>query len=204
MPLNFPTTASIGQIYSSGSSAQYQWNGSYWRLGTPPQASVLTATSASALGGTTPVILRASNVSIQTIPNETSTLVTNWGTSLNNTAGQWDATTGLFTAAYSSTYLVSAQLNWFGLTPQEVGRTFSVSILQISPLISVFGSAEYLSVSTAFRTNTSTGYATTIVNVNAGDTIGVRAFHNNGSPVDLAGTLNQFNMVEISNKIQRQ
>ena len=35
MPLSFPTSPSLNQLYSSGSSAIYQWNGSYWDIQNP-------------------------------------------------------------------------------------------------------------------------------------------------------------------------
>lgn len=47
MPLIFPTSPTVNQTYQSGSSATYQWNGSFWALAAPPTATVLTATSAS-------------------------------------------------------------------------------------------------------------------------------------------------------------
>lgn len=45
MPLIFPTSASIDQLYQSGSSATYKWNGSFWQIAAPAQTglSVLTA-----------------------------------------------------------------------------------------------------------------------------------------------------------------
>lgn len=35
MPLIFPSTPTLGQTYASGSSAVYQWNGSYWETVAP-------------------------------------------------------------------------------------------------------------------------------------------------------------------------
>lgn len=35
MPLIFPSSPTIGQTYASGSSALYQWNGSYWETAAP-------------------------------------------------------------------------------------------------------------------------------------------------------------------------
>ena len=46
MPLIFPTNPTPNQTYQSGSSATYQWNGSYWDTITPPTQIVLNATNA--------------------------------------------------------------------------------------------------------------------------------------------------------------
>jgi hypothetical protein len=43
MPLIFPTSPTLGQTYSSGSSAVYQWNGSYWGLRSLPSTISLNA-----------------------------------------------------------------------------------------------------------------------------------------------------------------
>ena len=48
MPLQFPSNPTINQTYSSGSSATYTWNGTYWQTTLPPTQTILVATSASA------------------------------------------------------------------------------------------------------------------------------------------------------------
>ena len=47
MALQFPSNPTLNQTYSSGSSATYTWNGSFWQTTLPPTQTVLTATSAS-------------------------------------------------------------------------------------------------------------------------------------------------------------
>jgi hypothetical protein len=47
MPLSFPTNPTVNQTYQSGSSATYQWNGSYWQTTLPPTQTVLNAINAT-------------------------------------------------------------------------------------------------------------------------------------------------------------
>jgi hypothetical protein len=47
MPLIFPSSPSSGQLYQSGSSATYQYNGQFWTTVTPPTAIFESAASAS-------------------------------------------------------------------------------------------------------------------------------------------------------------
>ena len=47
MALQFPINPNLNQTYSSGSSATYTWNGSYWQTTLPPTQTILFATSAS-------------------------------------------------------------------------------------------------------------------------------------------------------------
>jgi len=53
MPLQFPASASVGQIYQTGTSATYRWNGTYWQTVLPPIATSLTATVATTASGVT-------------------------------------------------------------------------------------------------------------------------------------------------------
>ena len=47
MALIFPTSPTLNQTYSSGSSSTYQWNGTFWQTITPPTQVIVTALSAS-------------------------------------------------------------------------------------------------------------------------------------------------------------
>lgn len=47
MPISFPTSPTTGQLYQSGSSAAYTWDGTKWIVSTPPVATALVATSLS-------------------------------------------------------------------------------------------------------------------------------------------------------------
>jgi hypothetical protein len=47
MALQFPSNPTIGQTYQSGSSATYQWVGTYWDIIVPPEITTLLAVSAS-------------------------------------------------------------------------------------------------------------------------------------------------------------
>jgi hypothetical protein len=47
MPLIFPSSPTLGQTYSSGSSAIYQWDGSHWDLKTVSSPPVMVALTAS-------------------------------------------------------------------------------------------------------------------------------------------------------------
>jgi hypothetical protein len=183
MALSFPTNPTVNQLYQSGSSATYQWNGSYWAISAPAQTglSILTAsyservaniqaeppttgtgsfwydidtgnsyikydtswvpvqsntinaTSASfaesasqaisssravsASFATTASVLpipatsiQASNTTTQTFANLQSTTITGWTDNIAINAGEWNASTGVFTSAGPGTYMVACSL----------------------------------------------------------------------------------------------
>ena len=69
MPLLFPNTPIVGQNYSSGSSAIYQWNGTYWETVAPKLlTSASFAQTSSFAENVTPYIVTAYANATYTLP----------------------------------------------------------------------------------------------------------------------------------------
>ena len=169
MALNFPSNPALDQLYQSGSSSTYLWNGDYWETSIPPTQVFVTALSSSfattaslatrvrstassqnvqknvlfvdsgtgvahvdaglrynpstnlltttaSLAVTASVLptpatsIQASNTTAQTFANLQSTTITGWTNQIAINAGEWNASTGVFTSAGPGTYLVACSL----------------------------------------------------------------------------------------------
>lgn len=73
MAISFPQTPTINQTYSSGSSATYQWNGTFWSVITPPSTIFSNAVTAS-FSQTSSFLLGSQTYLIPTPGNGASTL----------------------------------------------------------------------------------------------------------------------------------
>ena len=66
MSLIFPSSASIGQIYISGSSTTYRWTGTYWETLLPSSHTVATAATASYINTEYGEAVLATNINLST------------------------------------------------------------------------------------------------------------------------------------------
>ena len=156
-------------------------------------------TSWSDFTGTT--LVQAQNTSGQSIANNTTPTITNWTNLYTQSDAEWNATTGVFTATKSGTYLVSSNLTYAAKTAAQTANTVRVLIFKNSSSIAA-------SVMAAINTTTvvkGTGTATAILNLVVGDTITIRTFHDLGSAALLNTTdgWNNVTIQEISSKIRR-
>jgi hypothetical protein len=139
-------------------------------------------TSASFLAGGTETYIRANNVSGQSIPNSTTTTITNWTNVTVQNAAEWNPTTGIFTATKAGTYSVSAHLFYVGSTANAIGNEVNVGV-------SVNSNAVAVATNTATTTSAvdrPTGFASVIVNLVPTNTIRIISFQNLGGPRSLS------------------
>lgn len=225
MSLIFPANPTLNQTYSSGSSATYTWNGTFWQTTTPPTQTVVTAlsasfatsasfainslsasfaTSASYLNGELPTLVQAQNTSNQSIGHNVanpSVTVTGWTNIYTQNAAEWNAAAGVFTATKAGTYLVSANLTYSDKASGIVGNVVNVQVVKNATAQAV----STMPAETTAVTLKGTGTATAVVNVAAGNTISIRTYHNLGSAANLIATvgLNNVTIQEIPSRITR-
>ena len=207
MPLVFPTSASIGQTYQSGSSGVFVYNGEAWdsQNASVPVVSTTSisasfAITASYLNGSIPTLVQATNTSGQSIGNNVvpSTIITNWTNMYTQSAAEWDATTGLFTATKAGVYLVSANLTYTDKAATLVNQVVNVQVVKNSTAQSI----STMAANTTSSTLKSTGTATAIVSLAVNDTITIRTYHNLGSSSTLTTSAgNNVTIQEIASRI---
>ena len=224
MPLIFPSNPTVNQTYQSGSTATYQWDGTKWTVVTPTATTVVTARSASfaststsssfatsattavsssALSGSVPTYIFAYNIAGQSVVSKnTTTTVTNWTNVITNNAGEWNNTTGVFTATKSGSYFVSAQIGFASNTGVAIGDEYNAAIVK---------NGAYVAVSFNYS-QTTTSIIRVIPPVNCivtlapGDTLVVRAYQASGASRALISSntwTNVLTIQELPNRIQR-
>lgn len=123
----------------------------------------------------------------QTVPNNSSTLVTNW-TSRQNVGNAFNATTGVFTAPRPGKYLFNTSI-LFGST------SFSAAGQEATAVLHKNGSQERalrFVVSAAATIQPSTPTFSYVITLAAGDTLDIRAYQNGGASSSTATNVNTF------------
>lgn len=163
-------------------------------------SNALLAVSASALSGSTPTYLMAQNGTMQPISSSVITTITGWSTYAASNAGEWNASSGTFTATKRGWYSLSAFLT-YGSTQDNTGAEYGVAI-DVNG--SIIANARFFTPSNqtqaTFKQSTT---ATSIVSLNIGDTVKVQAYHNAGGMRTLHSNGCIFTMQELPGKIQR-
>jgi hypothetical protein len=143
--------------------------------------------------GTSLALMRSTNISGQSIPNATITVVTGWSTEVNTVGSNWVPSTGIFTCPTAGYYLVSGAFlftstAWVATAQQEIYVEQNSSTLH----------AGFNSMSTA-ATDYKQVQITLILLCAAGDTIKVAAFQTNGAAVALwtDAHFNYFSIVQV-------
>jgi hypothetical protein len=111
--LSFPSNPTQGQLYTSGSSATYEFNGDFWKVVAPSDITVVAAvsssfaTTANSLVGTQAEYLLVKKSTPQTFGVSYNNII-NFDTPTVNTlaASSWNSTTGVFTAGKTAIYRV--------------------------------------------------------------------------------------------------
>jgi hypothetical protein len=206
MPLQFPSSASIGQTYQSGSLATYVYNGEAWDVQAVGTLSVTsasfadlatTAMSSSTLIGSDATYLAVSKSSAQTIASSYTT-ITNWATPYTSiNAGEWNGTTGVFTATKTGTYLVNGQLQ-MGSAAWNQNSAVGVQIFKNSTTSIGVGIAVNQVSASTFPAQCN---ASTVVSLVPGDTLRLTAFSGVTASIHNLGTA--LTIQELPTKIQR-
>lgn len=122
----------------------------------------------------------SSSISIGTSGFATSAAKVIFPTELFDTGGNYDTTTGEFTAPYSGVYKFHLRLTM----SMAVGTRLRLGLSRALPASYLLGGAEY-SVSTLAQTYSVSG----VVTLSAGESVFIVAEQNSGSPVALSGTI---------------
>jgi hypothetical protein len=132
----------------------------------------------------------ANNTNAQSIPNNTSTVVTTW-TSVLNQGANFVTSTGVYTAPAAGTYRVSAGLQFASVT-WAAGNVISIQVRQN-------GATIYQSTNIVEAAVTQPLYSfpiSVVLNCAANDTISVSVLQTQGGAVALSGTAtNNFLMI---------
>jgi hypothetical protein len=203
MALIFPTSSIAGATYQSGSSATYKYNGTYWETVTPATqvfATAVTAsfaTTASALIGSQATYLTVSKNSVTQSITSTAARLTNWDTPVTNiNAGEWNSTTGIFTATKAGVYQVAASI--------QLGNTAVTTASSLGCLI--YKNSSYAVASIAVSPVSASIFpppaaCTGIVSLAIGDTISI--FGNSVSTGNTHTFGNNLTIQELPTKLQR-
>jgi hypothetical protein len=214
MPLQFPSSASIGQTYQSGSLATYVYNGEAWDVQSFGVVSVTSAsfattstsasfaTTASYLNGEVPTVIFARNTSAQTIGSNVipTTVLTNWTNVIRQNGAEWDQATGLFTATKAGTYQISAAMAYAAITG-TVGQQYNIAIVKNG----IDQSIVINFIQDATSMIRPTGTVTSIVTVVPGEIISINVYHITGANRTMLGSAaaNYISIQEIPTRIQR-
>jgi hypothetical protein len=151
--------------------------------------------SASFLAGSVPTLVQAQNGSAQSIPHNTGTTITNWTNLTAQNAAEWNPTTGIFTATKAGVYVVSAGI-LFAQCTANLNTEFSIAI----------GDAfAYHIAQTTSAIQRPTGFVTSLLVLNIGDTFRVTTYHGQGGPVALNSEAwsNTINIRELPHTLTR-
>lgn len=158
------------------------------------------AVTASALSGSRPTYIMATNGSQQSISNSSLITITNWTNYMINNAAEWNAATGIFTATKAGWYSVSAFLT-FTAAQDNTGAEYGVAIALNGAVTS---NGRFFTPSTQTATTfKQTTTAVSLLSLNVGDTIRIQAFQLTGNTRTLHSNGCVVTIQEVPSRIQR-
>jgi hypothetical protein len=159
------------------------------------------ATTAQNLVGNAPAWVHGTKTIPQTITSGSATIVTNWYNYQDESEGQWNNATGVFTASRPGLYQVSCNIVFANVTPSSAGRTFRLLIRKNSSLS--LGVSQWKAQSIAFEFDIFTGFATAVIPLNTGETFAFWVFHDSSPNAVVNNMVNYFSIMEVGGRIQR-
>lgn len=151
----------------------------------------------------TPTYVFATNSSAQSIASNSSTTITGWSNSLSLNAGEWNASTGVFTATKAGYYLVNTSVTYSQHAPSAVNAEYNVFINKVSGINAVVVARAWTfseSVNSAIR---STGSISAIVSLAIGDQLTIGTFQSSGNTQQLYNAGNSLVIQELPAMIVR-
>jgi hypothetical protein len=158
------------------------------------------AISSSFLIGRTPIYLSVNKNSVQSIPWNTETTITNWdGSLINNTPSAWNATTGIWTCPVAGIYDISLTLMLSNANPDAVFNEFA-------PIISFNGVpyiGDWWATYTNITCNTPSITSRYVLQLTVGDVIRPRVYQNlrNNTAYNIVTGRNSFVINQLPNRI---
>jgi hypothetical protein len=204
MPLVFPNNPTIGQTYQSGSSSIFIFNGEAWDTqNANPQvtATASYATTAGSLVGSRATYIFAYNNGGQSIFSGLPGLaLTNWVNTTAINAGEWNPTTGVFTATKTGTYCFTINLT-FSSVIDNINSEYSANISKNGVF---FGQSRiFVPITQTVASFKQTNVGTAIFSVVPGDTVTFIAMHFTGANRSLHTNGNTITIQELPTSIQR-
>lgn len=154
----------------------------------------------------TPIYLSLSKGTVQSIPFQVETTVTDWGTYVNNTPSAWNSSTGTWTCPRTGIYDISFAAMLDYVAPTDLNNR------EFAPIINhTFiggGGTIYIGNYWALTTSSTRTPMTTaraVVAVNQGDTIRPRIYQNlrDNTAVNIISGRNHFIINQLPGKIIR-
>jgi hypothetical protein len=200
-----PTGGTQNQVLLKNSSTNYDttWVNYIPTGGTSGQFLVKSGSTNYATAwteGTTPLYLSVNKNSVQSIPHNIETTITNWdGTFVNNTPGAWNGTTGIWTCPVAGAYDISLTLILSQINPDAVAREFA-------PIISFNGTpyiADWFSTYTGVVCNTPSVTSRWVLQLAVGDVIRPRVYQDirSGTAYNIVLGRNSFIISQLPSKI---
>lgn len=168
-------------VIPQGDSAEFESNNSAtWRL-------VGGSLHARIAAGANLSVVIMDNPTVQSVPNNTTTTITNWTSRLNQ-GNNFNTVTGVYTAPRAGRYLVCAEVTFASASYASAGGEATIALFKN-------GAQERSAravVAAAATLQMSSPHLAVLVNLAAGDTMEVRAYQTSGAAVNTSGASNTF------------
>lgn len=189
VPIKLPNlTLAAGDTISIQALANNSWVSAPWGAS---QLSITRLSGPSVIAANETVAMSAQNTSGQSTNNNTFTTFTGW-TTLNDSHGAFNASTGIYTIPVSGIYSVCGTIAFNGNATSNRGIT----------ILKNGSTALYTTIiqTGAAGTNNSVPFAST-VKLLAGDTLALQIYQLSGGPLSAttAGNYNQLSIVRLGN-----
>lgn len=151
----------------------------------------------------TPTYIFATKGTIQNIPTNTSTSVVGWANGVSLNAGEWDASTGIFTATKAGYYLVAVSLTYERHVAAAVNAEYNVYIIKTSYSTTTLPARAWMFAESTENTFKPTGSVTAIVSLALGDQLSIGTFQSSGATRSVYTSGNSLVIQELPAKIVR-
>ena len=194
------TLTSLSNLATVGTITSGTWSGTSIAVANGGTGATSAATAVTNLGFSTSTYIAAAKTTAQTCSTATTTRITNFSNNVAINAGEWNATTGIFTATKAGIYAVSASIQMASI---NTSNAFEISLtINKSGVVASVG---------RFFNNTSTTWnqfppsvqTNTIVQLNVGDTIDMGVWQNSGSNWNTYTSGTSFTIQELPAKLLR-
>ena len=151
----------------------------------------------------TPTYIYSIKSSTQSIATNTSTIITGWTNSVSLNAGEWNTSTGVFTATKAGYYLVSVNVTYEQHAASATNAEYNVYINKVSGGSTTTPARAWMFAESTASTLKPTGSVSAIVLLAVGDELSIGTFHSSGATRSLYASGNSLVIQELPSKIVR-